>query len=261
MLYRELAPISNDSWKQIDERATEVLKAYLSGRKVVRVNGPKGLDFNVITDGRLTNIQKKDGVDFGVYKVQPLVESRIDFEIDRWELDNIARGAKDIDYTPLEEAMKEIALFEDNVIYTGLRNAGIQGLNEVKTVEDIPFGKTYTEIVEAIVKGLVELRKAYAEGPFALIVNDEIYKRIITMDSAYPLDKKIRNLINGNIIYSHVTDGAYLLPFDNENLELTIGRDLSIGYQSHTDEKIKFFATESFAFRVFDPSLIIKYSL
>src|SRR5690554_6636314 len=102
MLYRELAPISNEVWEEIDERATEVLKSYLSARRVVNVNGPKGFNYNVITEGRLANTEELDnGVSYGNYQVKPVVESRIEFDMDRWELDNIQRGAKDIDYEPL----------------------------------------------------------------------------------------------------------------------------------------------------------------
>lgn len=259
MLYRNIAPISNEAWREIDQRASEVLKTYLSARKVMKVNGPLGPDKNVITDGRLTNIQDMDGVNFGIYEVQPLVESRVEFELERWELDNIQRGAKNIDYEPLENAMKEIALFEDKVIYNGLEIAGIKGLEEVKTAKDIAFGRSPEDMKEAVLKATIELKEAFVEPPYALIVNEEIYKRIMLADTAYPLIKTLLKLIGGQIIYSHTVNGAYLLPFNNENLELTIGKDFSIGYQDHTPEKVRFFVTESFAFRVFDSSLIIKF--
>ena len=57
-MYRELAPISSEAWEEIDARASEVLKSYLSARRVVKVNGPKGLDYNVITEGRLGSVSK-----------------------------------------------------------------------------------------------------------------------------------------------------------------------------------------------------------
>jgi uncharacterized linocin/CFP29 family protein len=261
MLYRKLAPISNEAWKEIDDRAEEVLKAYLSARKVVKVEGPKGLDYNVITEGRLTNIDEVDGVSYGNYQVLPLLESRIEFEMNRWELDNISRGAKDIDYEPLEEAMKSLALFEENAVYNSLEQAIVHGINESRETEAIDFGNNPTEIMEAIAKGLVELRKAYVEGPFTLVVSKEAYKRILSKETAYPLDKRIEKLIGGKIVFSHVVKGAYLLPFNHEDLELTIGRDFSIGYQSHDAEKVRFFATESFTFRVLDPDIIIKLTL
>ena len=51
------------------------------------------------------------------------------------------------------------------------------------------------------------------------------------------------------------------MPFDHEDLELTIGRDFSIGYQSNDAQSVRFFATESFTFRVLDPSIIVKLKL
>lgn len=261
MLYRNLAPISNEAWKEIDERAEDVLKSYLSARKVVRVNGPKGLDYNVITEGRLTNIDEVDGVSYGNYQVLPLLESRIEFEMGRWELDNISRGAKDIEYEPLEKAMKSLALFEENAVYNSLEQAIIHGIDESAENETIIFGEQPMEIMEAIAKGLVELRKAYVEGPYTLVVNQEAYERIISKETAYPLDRRIEKLIGGKIVFSHVVKGAYLLPFDHEDLELTIGRDFAIGYQSHDSKTVRFFATESFTFRVLDPSIVVKYTL
>lgn len=262
MLYRELAPISNEVWEEIDERATEVLKSYLSARKVVNVNGPKGFDYNVITEGRLANTEELDnGVCYGNYQVQPLVESRIEFDMDRWELDNLARGAKDIDYEPLEKAMRDIALFEDDAIFNGFEKALVQGIDEAMELEAIEFGKDAKTIMEAITKGLVELRKNFAQKPYSLVVNEEAYKRILSSETAYPLDERIKELIGGNIIFSHVVNGAYLLPVNHEDLELTIGRDFAIGYQDHDAEKVRFFATESFTFRVLDPSIIVKFNI
>lgn len=262
MLYRELAPISNEVWEEIDERATEVLKSYLSARKVVNVNGPKGFDHNVLTDGRLANTEELDnGVCYGNYKVQPLVESRVEFDMDRWELDNLQRGAKDIDYEPLEIAMRDIALFEEDAIYNGLEKAIIEGIDDSMELDPIEFGKDAKSIMEAITKGLVELRKNYVQKPYSLVVNEEAYKRILSTETAYPLDERIKKLIGGDIIFSHVVDGAYLLPVDHEDLELTIGRDFSIGYQDHDAETIKFFATESFTFRVLDSGIIVKFTL
>ena len=262
MLYRNLAPISNEVWEEIDERASEVLKSYLSARRVVNVNGPKGFAHNVITDGRLANTEElENGISYGNYKVIPLVESRVEFDMDRWELDNLQRGAKDIDYEPLENAMRDIALFEEEAIYNGLDNAIIDGIENSIELETINFGQEAKGIMEAITKGLVELRKNFAQKPFSLVVNEEAYKRILSSETAYPLDVRIKELIGGDIIFSHVVDGAFLLPLNHEDLELTIGRDFSIGYQDHDAEKVRFFATESFTFRVLDPAIIIKFSL
>lgn len=261
MFNREQAPISPKAWEEIDERAEKVLKSYLSARKVVKVNGPYGLDFNAISEGRLTNIEESGALCCGVYKVQPLTEVKVEFEMDRFELNNIDRGARDIDYEPLDEAAENIALFEENAVFNGLEKASIVGIKNSVKHDPIPFGKDQTSIMEAISKGLITFKKSYQEGPFDLVVNDKAYTRIMSSDGAYPIDKKIEKLIGGKIILSHVVDGAYLLPHDHDDLELTIGQDFAIGYKCHTADKIKFFIKESFTFRVLDPTLIVKFNL
>lgn len=261
MLYRDLAPVSASAWEEIEERAKEVFKSYLSARKVVKVNGPMGLDFNVITEGRLGPVKREGNVGFSNYNVLPLMESRIEFEMDRWELDNIERGAKDVDYEPLENAVKEIALFEENAIYNGLEEGLIKGIDNMVELEPIAFGNDPNTIMEAITQGLILLKENYQGGPFSLVVNEEAYKRILSRETSYPLDERIEKLIGGKIVYSHVVNGAYLLPYNHDDLELTIGRDFSIGYQYHTSEKVRFFITESFTFRVLDPTLIVKFTL
>ena len=41
MLYRDISPVTEKTWEEIDETATDVLKSYLSARKIVHVVGPK----------------------------------------------------------------------------------------------------------------------------------------------------------------------------------------------------------------------------
>ncbi|WP_026895173.1 family 1 encapsulin nanocompartment shell protein [Clostridiisalibacter paucivorans] len=261
MLKRELAPITDKVWEEIDERASDVLKTFLSARKVVKVEGPKGWDYTAIEDGRLKGVDvEEDDISFGIYDIKPLIETRMEFALDRWELDNLTRGAKDIDLEPLEDAVKKIAMFEEDAVYNGLEKGSIQGLvNEANT--KLKFGKNSAEILENISEGILNLKKAYAEGPYTLVVGEEAFKRINSESSGYPLLKRIESLIGGNIVLSHALDGALLLPFDHDDLELTVGNDFSIGYQAHDIKKIRFFITESFTFRVLDPNIIVKYNM
>src|SRR5215831_10628354 len=44
-LHRDLAPISDAAWADIEEEVTRTLKRYLAGRRVVDVRGPGGSAF------------------------------------------------------------------------------------------------------------------------------------------------------------------------------------------------------------------------
>lgn len=261
MLYRELAPVSKEAWAEIEDQLRDVFVNYLSARKVVKVNGPKGWDYNVIAEGRLEDVQEDGDLCYANFKVIPLTEVRVEFEMDRWELDNVRRGAKDVDYGPLEEAAKKIALFEENVIYNGSDKLHIKGIVKSSENETLEFGNDAEDILDAIAKGVITLKENFEGGPYTLVVGENAYRRIISAGDEISLKDEIEKIIGGKIVYSHVVDGAILLPYDHEDLELTIGQDLAIGYQEHDNRKVKFFITESFTFRVLDPSIIVNYKL
>ncbi|NMA23430.1 MAG: bacteriocin family protein, partial [Spirochaetales bacterium] len=70
---------------------------------------------------------------------------------------------------------------------------------------------------------------------------------------------RVEKLIDGKIILSSCLQGAILIPYDDENLELTIGIDYSIGYESHDSKEVTLFATESFTFRVMEEKAVVVY--
>lgn len=259
ILKRGLAPISDEAWQEIDDRAKEVLTNLLSARKVVNVQGPKGWDFTVVPEGRVEIDDKiKGNVKTGVYKVKPLVEARVTFELNKWELDNIARGAKDIELENLENAVKDLALFEENAVYNGYKTGSIEGLKEVAKTT-LEFGEDGDAILNNLSEALLVLKNAYVKKPFTLIVSEDAYKKLNTLYNGYLLKDVVKQLIEGDVIVSEALEGALLLPFDHADLEFTIGQDFSIGYETHTDEVVKFFVTESFTFRTLDEAIIINF--
>jgi len=261
ILKREMAPITTESWEEIDLRAKEVLNNVLSARKSMRVLGPKGWSYTAVPEGKLKLINDKtQSVGAGIFKLKPLVESRVTFELDRWELDNLTRGAKFIDLTNLEHATKKIALFEENAVYKGYKNGDITGLENIAKHE-LTFGNNASGIMASISEALFLLKEAYVEPPYSLILGREGYKRLNSVFEGYPLINVIKNIIGGEVILSEVLDGAFLIPFNNENLEITIGQDFSIGYLNHDDKKIKFFISETFTFRILDDEIIVKFNM
>jgi len=263
ILKRSLAPITEEAWKEIDDTAREMLPALLSARKVVDVEGPKGLDFPAVTLGRLDLTEKEPigGVKSGVHTVQPLVESRVSFELNIWELDNIIRGAKDINLDPLEDAVKKMAKFEENVIYAGFEPGRIKGFDSADTYSPLTFKDDPKDILEAIGDGITDFMKASVGGPYALVVGPEVWKLISSYTRGYPLPRQIERLIDGQIILSPFLEGAYFTSLRGGDLVLTLGQDFSIGYLSHNDGNVKLFVTESFTFQIVDPASVRKIEL
>ncbi len=254
---RQLAPLSSEAWKEINSRAKQVLRSYLSARRVVNVVGPKGWDYSFVPDGRLEVLNVDGEVGAALRKAVPLVELRIPFKLNRWELDNIERGVADPDLGMLEDAARKIALFEEDAIYNGLDGASIKGLVRAAMTEPIALGKKPEDIVKTIVKGTQKLRDNFVDGPLVLVVNPDVMATLSSHVTAYPVVKRIESITGSSIVVSRVLQGGLLLPKDHQDLEMVIGGDLEIGYQSHNDSEVELFIAESFTFRVLDPNIAI----
>ncbi len=119
-LHRELAPISDLAWAQIEEEAERTLKRYLAGRRVVDVKGPGGVMLSAVGTGHLSDLAAPSaGILARQRKVMALVELRAAFELERQDIDDVARGANDSDWQPLKDAAKLIAFSEDRAIFDG----------------------------------------------------------------------------------------------------------------------------------------------
>jgi uncharacterized linocin/CFP29 family protein len=55
-LHRELAPVSDAAWAQIEEETSRTLKRYLAGRRVIDVKGPGGTGLSAVGTDHLRTI-------------------------------------------------------------------------------------------------------------------------------------------------------------------------------------------------------------
>lgn len=260
MLKKELAPLSTKVWEEIEKRAAEVLQSRLSARKVVKVEGPKGWDYTAVPEGRLDLVSDGE-VKSGVYRVKPLAETRVRFALNRWEMDNITRGAKGIDLDALDQALEKLADFEENTIYNGFAAAGIQGIVQAAAHKAVAFGTDAAEIMEAVSQAQLALRSSHTHSPYSLVVGKKAWMAINKEVQGIPLAERLERLLGGKVVLAQTLDGALLIPYDDENLEMTIGQDIALGYESHDTKTVTLFATESFTFRVLDPKRIICFTL
>src|SRR6516162_6656875 len=77
-LHRELAPISDGAWAQIEEEVSRTLKRYLAGRRVVDLHGPSGVALSAVGTGHLQQIAApEEGIIARQRVVKPLVELRV----------------------------------------------------------------------------------------------------------------------------------------------------------------------------------------
>jgi uncharacterized linocin/CFP29 family protein len=261
ILRRAQAPISDEAWREIDEEATRTLKNYLSGRAVVDFKGPLGWNYGGVDLGRLevSGETAKDGVGWGIRKVQPLVEVRAAFFLSQMELDSISRGSADADLGPVAETAKKIAMFEENALYHGFSKGGIQGILKAAKHKPISLPKEAKGLPDAVSTAVKALRMESIDGPYALVLAPDVFQLLNrSAQPGYPVRKIIEELIQGEVLAAPALKGGLLLSTRGGDFELTVGQDISIGYTGHDRDKVELYLTESFTFRVLEPAAAVE---
>jgi uncharacterized linocin/CFP29 family protein len=261
VLRRKLSPLIGTAWEMIDEEARRILATNLSARRVVDLRGPEGWSCSAVNLGRLEELGEFSGAaSWGIRKVLPLIELRVPFVISLAELDNLARGARDIDLDPVAAAAHEAARFEERAIYHGFPAGGITGLREASEHPMIDLGQaTPAEILDAVTRALVVFHDAGVAGPHELVLGPAIYERVLSDNSPYPLRSQLTQLVGCPPIYSPVLDAVGLLVSTRGgDFELTLGQDMSIGYEHHVGDRVHLFVLESFTFRVIGPEAVVR---
>jgi len=129
--HRELAPISDAAWADLEEETTRTLKRFLAGRPVVDLHRPGGVGLSPVGSGHLKMIAAPgEGVFARQREVKALVELQVPFELDRQQIDDVERGANDSDWQPAKDAAQKIAYAEDHAIFEGYPAAGIGGIRQ-----------------------------------------------------------------------------------------------------------------------------------
>jgi uncharacterized linocin/CFP29 family protein len=255
-LHRELAPISDAGWGEIENEAKRTLTAMLGARKVVNFVGPKGLGKSAVRTGRRQPIAPgaDKGVEANLREMQPLVEVRVPFALDRAELDAIDRGAKDADLDAVVAAAQRAARFEDRAVFHGHAAALIRGICEAAPGDPVSLTQNYEDYPLAVASALSRLRAAGVDGPYAIALGQQCFIGITeTTKGGYPVIQHVKRLLDGPLVWAPALDGAVVLSMRGDDFELTVGQDLSIGYLDHDRETVRLYIEESFTFRVLTP--------
>jgi uncharacterized linocin/CFP29 family protein len=254
-LRREQAPVTDRAWKMIDDDARDMLRANLTARRIVNVDGPHGWKYSAVNLGRTKPApgDASRAAHLSLREVLPLVELRVDFALDEEELRRVDRGAENIDLDPLEDACREFCAQEDRLVFQGLPEIGMEGLcpNAAKAkMKDSP-----QEIAASVLRGVEFLRRRGVEGSYGVAMGSDEYGRLAETvgDGGESLLSYLERLVEVRVLRSANLDGALVFRRDGGDWVLTLGRDASIGYDGHRGGQVDLYLQESLAFRPVEP--------
>jgi uncharacterized linocin/CFP29 family protein len=258
-LRRELSPVLPGAYRIIEAKAQEVLSLYLAARKLVDFDGPHGFAYSAVQLGRSREIAVAPGVEARLRRNQPLMELRVPFELPLAELDNVARGADDLDVDAVAEAARKLALLEDRAVFYGEDAAEIEGISKASTHKPIPLNSDFREFPGQISEALALLHASGVDGPYAIALDADAYEALLKAagTGGYPILQHINKLVDGPVVFAPALRGALVMSLRGDDFKLTVGQDVSIGYLSHDQHTVKLYLEETFTFRVLGPEAAV----
>jgi uncharacterized linocin/CFP29 family protein len=261
-LFRELAPISDAAWTEIETEAQRSLKNFLGARQLVDFTGPHGWAASAIALGTIESLKTSPakGVEGARRQVQPYVELRARFAMQRAELDAVDRGHTSPDLDPVVDAARRIASAEDKAVFHGYDAAGMRGIAEVSPHEPVELGDRFAEYPRWVAMGVARLRDAGVEGPYGVALGPRCYAGILetTEDGGYPILERLRLILGGPVVYAPAVDGAIVVSLRGEDFELSCGQDLSIGFERSDAEQVWLYLEESLVFHAHSPEAAVR---
>lgn len=259
-LLRTHAPISDSTWKVLDDEAGERLSPALAARKLVDFSGPHGWEHSASNLGRTAPLASApcDGVTGLQRRVLPLLELRADFELSRDELRDADRGAVDPDLEALDRAAHQLAVAENITVFHGWHGA-IIGIEEASPHERMHLGEIANAYPRPVAGAVERLLHNGISGPYALALGGEQYQRVVETaeNGGYPLLEHLRKILEGPIIWAPGVKGAMVLSTRGGDFLFEAGQDLALGYDSHDREVVRLYLEESFSFRVATPEAAV----
>ena len=255
-LLRERAPITEAGWNELDEEAKERLSPGLAARKVVDFGGPHGWDYSATNLGRIASLDAFEGVGAARRRVLPVVELRSPFTVSRSELDDLERGADDIDLGELDAAARQISHAENVAVFHGWLDAGVRGIAEACTHPAVALSEDFNAYARHTAEAVETLLRAGVSGPYALALGPDQYTGVIqsTEHGGYPLFDHLKKILAGGpIVWAPGVRGAVVVSLRGGDFLFESGQDLSIGYDHHDADTVHLYLEESFSFRVATP--------
>jgi len=259
-LTRELAPVSDEAWSQIEAEAKRTLVHFLTGRRVVDVDGPHGWRMEAVPRGRAEELtEAPSGITGRMRTVLPLVEYRAEFVLRRVELDAIERGAADADLDPVRDAARRLAIAEDTAVFHGNRAALVDGIAGVTPHPKLPISDDYRDYPGSVARAVSMLKTSGVAGPYAIALGPRCYTGVIetTEMGGYPVLEHLRLIAGGPVLWAPAVDGALVIATRGGDFVLTIGQDASIGYLDHDATSVRLYLEESFTFQPVTPEAAV----
>lgn len=247
-LDRDSAPLNEADWALLDSEVVKAAREVMVGRRVLDVLGPLGpgvysLPYSyygaskpsIDLTGEESELLEADG-----RRTVNLPMIYQDFKLLWRDMEADRRLGAPVDVSMAALAANAVALKEDDMIFNGSKELGMEGLlnatgrQKMKISSWAENGNALADVVKA--KSL--LTNAGHYGAAALVVSSALYGNLVRqygVTGMLELDQ-VKALVGGGVYYSNTIQGnkAVLIANRAPNVQLAIGQDMITAYTEAT---------------------------
>ena len=259
LLSRDCAPLADEIWREITDAAVDAARDMLTARRFLEIEGPFGVGLTTIELGNddycRTPAEGEAGAVLGRALSVPMLRKSFRLSIRRVAA-HLQYG-QPLDLSPVENAAEAVAAREEEFIYYGQPDFGLQGL---LNAEDrlAATGGDWSDVDQAlndVLAAVTRLDEAGFRGPYALALEPALYNGLFRR---YPGTdmlqlEHLKRLCTKGIYKAPIQGGAVIDPRVGK---IILGQDLAAGYASQDGIHYQLYLTESLVFRLDDPRAV-----
>ncbi len=258
-LNREAAEPPQSRWDRIDGTARRSAADLLTARRFLDLEGPYGVGLTSVETGSESFCRPAEAGAARVVASRSIAVPVLhqSFEISVRRLDGHLRMGLPLDLNPVEEAAEAVARREDQIIYQGIPELGIQGLLNTPERHQVTIGDWggVEQALNDVLAAVGRLDEGGFRGPYVLALSPARYNALFRRyegSDMLQLDH-LRRLCEGGVFKAPI-NGALVL--DPRVGTLQVGQDLEVGYSANDGIHLKLFVSESLVLVLDEPGAI-----
>jgi uncharacterized linocin/CFP29 family protein len=258
-LNRENASFSKAIWERIDQAAVGSAREILTGRRFLDVDGPYGVGLTAIEAGEEGYCRQPAPDEAGAVlsKAAAIPMLRKSFGLSVRRIEGYEAMGQPLDLRSVEDAAEAVARREEEFVYYGQPDFGLEGLltakgrNEVKCADWSKVEQALTDVLSAV----DQLDEKGFHGPYALALSPNWYNLLFRRYEGTDMLQleHLKRLCELGVFKAEI-EGAVLV--DARAGRLIVGQDLMTGYSNNDGIHHQMFISESLVLRVEDPGAI-----
>lgn len=258
-LNRTQAPFGEAVWELIDTAAVNAARDRLTARRYLDVDGPYGSGLTTIEVGNDGYCRQpgpdEAGAVVGRAISVPMVRKSFKLSVRRLAayLDN----GMPFDLAPVEDAAEAVAAREEEIIYRGQPDFGLEGLLTANGRSHVDGGNwsDLDQVLADVVAAVTKLDDSGLRGPYALVLAPALYNGLFRR---YPGSnllqlEHLRRLFDRGVHKASIEGGVVVDPRVGP---LIVGQDLEAGFINQDGIHYELYLSESIVLRLDDPKAI-----